>query len=80
MMDIEREIKSDVMAKAKRCVKEARAMMGSGWDHIGPELRLALVHSKVLAVVTGQCEQVSGEAVRRLANDLTLEVNRLMGE
>jgi hypothetical protein len=66
----------DIEAKAKRCVKEAREMMGAGWKHIGVELRLGLAHSRVLMMVVGQCETVPDAAVRRLAEDLTHEVTR----
>lgn len=60
------------MAKAKtqaeviatRCIRDARATMGSGWKHVSHDLRWGLVCQHILGVFLGQDESIDARSVR----------------
>jgi len=56
---------------AKRCVAQARAQLGSGWDHVSPALRAGLVDSAVLGVVLSLDEGTRPERVVAMLHELS---------
>lgn len=69
-MTVENEMNKHRMDLARKCVSDAKEMMGEGWKHISPEVRWGLVCANIMAIVSGQDEEVSDKSVRRMLNFL----------
>jgi hypothetical protein len=47
--------------KAKMCMERAKATMGDGWAHIGPEIRWALVCAQIFGLLDAQDDDLSAQ-------------------
>jgi len=64
---------------AAKCVKDAQATLGHGWDHVSEDIRFGLVSANIIAICIEQDdEHVSDASVRRLLNELNAECRHLI--
>lgn len=71
-------MKTPAQQTAARCLKDARAMLGPGWNHVSREIRRALVQERVFRIVLSQDESVAPTTVLRVAHAVAEAVDALV--
>ena len=60
--------KAELIAKHEYDV--ARKLMGSGWDHISPDLQRGLVFANIVGVIRNQDDSIDPKTVLKYLDDL----------
>jgi hypothetical protein len=64
---------------ARKCVSDARQMLGDGWDHVSKDVRWGLVAANILYVYLGQHHKEDPDgSTRAYIQDLTTIANRIV--
>jgi hypothetical protein len=70
--------KTKAQILAAGCVKNAKEMLGSGWNHVSDDIRWGLVSSQILAIFLGQDETINPVKVRALIEEINAESRSLL--
>lgn len=57
--------------KARKCVEDAKNLLGAGWAHVSVEVRWGLVCAGIVALHEAQDEGISAESVRNMISAVT---------
>jgi hypothetical protein len=63
---------------ALTCIKDAKGLLGSGWNHVSKEIQWGLVCTHILAVCLGQDETVPDANVRRMMIAVEAEARKVI--